>query len=117
MLQFEFCGMGKVRKVPPVIGGPPNSPFACRVSTTRQGGTGTNCTAVGLGPDRLKTVPSPLSAEICCSIERSVRGLYQSTYRRGTVSSPEAVQDGRSAGGGDFKDRAGTILAAAIAHL
>src|ERR1017187_3053104 len=48
MLQLP-CGIGKLRYVPPVMGGPPKVPFAFRVSTTRHGVTGTNCRAVGGG--------------------------------------------------------------------
>src|ERR1035441_10192712 len=41
MLQLPSCGIGKLWKVPPRIG--PLPPFCGRVSTKRQGRTGTNC--------------------------------------------------------------------------
>ncbi len=40
---------GKARDELPGIGGPPKGPLGLRVSTTRHGVTGKNCTAVGTG--------------------------------------------------------------------
>src|SRR5690348_8625478 len=42
------CGIAKSRDAPPLIAGPPNGPFVPRVSTTRQGVSGTNCSATGV---------------------------------------------------------------------
>src|SRR5450631_259622 len=39
------CGIGKLREVPPSIGGPPKGPLGLRVSTKRQGATVTSCSA------------------------------------------------------------------------
>src|ERR1017187_9003805 len=49
MPQLRLSGTAKSRKAPPPIAGPPNSPLAFRVSTTRQGVAGTNCSPVGGG--------------------------------------------------------------------
>src|SRR5271170_1288944 len=48
---------GKLRDEFPPIAGPPKVPSGLRVSTTRQGVSGTNCTGVGTGLTICETVP------------------------------------------------------------
>lgn len=50
-------GIVKLRDVPVVISGPPKGPLALRVSTTRHGMTGKNCTGVGIGLISCASVP------------------------------------------------------------
>src|SRR5271167_3353226 len=54
---LPLCESGKERAECPPMGGPPNVPLALRVSTTRHGVSGTNCTANGTGFTICVSVP------------------------------------------------------------
>jgi hypothetical protein len=67
----EPLGIAKLRDELPGTGGPPNAPLASRVSTTRHGVTGTNCSGVLTDvPDNpmLCGEPAPLSTIVTVAV-------------------------------------------------
>src|SRR5580704_15146243 len=92
MLQ-ALCGMLNSRVLPALISGPPNGPVELRVSATRHGDTGMNCSAVdgwgdvcacevkGVNSIAAKRKRQPILVETCRGIDVVHNGRYSLRLR------------------------------------